>query len=61
MTSHDVMQTYDWVLVEVVVGAASDGVELHEVIKVRDLSAYPLVGQARTLQESGRFTDANPV
>ena len=61
MTSHDVMQTYDWVLVEVIVCASCNGVELHEVVKVGELPAHPLVGQARALQESGRFTDANPV
>ena len=49
------------VLVEVVVGAAGDGVELHDVVKVGHLSAHPPLSEARVLQQSGWFADADSV
>ena len=39
------------VLVQVVVGAARDGVQVHQVVKVRDLPPLPLLHHARHLEE----------
>ena len=35
--------TYHWVLGQVVVGAAGDGVQLDQVVKVGDLPVHPLL------------------
>ena len=40
------MVTHDWVLVEVVVGAARDSVELHEIVEIGYLPPDPFLGQS---------------
>ena len=47
-------------MVEVVVCAPCDGVQVHQILKVSDLPSHPFLDQPRTMQESGRFTDADP-
>ena len=54
-------RSYNGVLVEVVVGAAGYGVESHEVVKVGHVSADPLLGESRRLEESGRLVEADTV
>ena len=41
--------SHHWVLVEVVVCPSSDGVQVHDVIKVADLPSYPFLDQPRAL------------
>ena len=47
-------------MVKVVVSPTGDVIEVHEVVEVGYLSLHPSLGESRTLQESGRFADANP-
>ena len=58
---HAVVCTHNGVLVEVVVGAAGNGVELHEVVKVGDLSSDPFVSEPRLLEETSWPLDANTI
>ena len=53
--------TYNGVLVEVIVGATSDGIELNEVVKRGDLSPHPLIFQSRLLEEASWLLDANTI
>lgn len=53
--------TYNRILVEVVIGAPSDGVELNEVVKCGDLSPHPLLLETRLLEEASWLLNANTI
>lgn len=53
--------TYNRILVEVIVGPSSDGVELYEIVKCGNLSPHPLRCQARLLEETSWLLDADTI
>ena len=52
VTIHSLAHTHHRVLVEVVVGPPSNGVEGHDVFKVTDLLPHPLLSDARGCQQT---------
>ncbi len=51
-------KTHHWVLVEVIIGATRDGIELHEVVEVANLSLHPLAHKTRLLEQLGGLPNA---
>lgn len=48
-SSGESRRTHHWILGKVVVGAASNGVQLHQVLKVGDFSVHPFLANASAL------------